>query len=322
MSYRLPSVSVSQILLRASQDLADSDLLPCLVGPLNQVVKDSAIALTYPVTSSTVIYPNLKLSAVVDSTTVKIKVTNAVVQIESTAVTTSILVAGTKTITGGSNKFLNAKVGDKIVFTATGHGLYTIASINGDVATTVETISYPAAIADAFTIQRSVGDVYCTLGGATYSTSSFAITSLKSGGYNIVSGTASVDYVALRKDLTGFYEVTNADQLAIDMDLDFENPLGFYLGTIVPSANGGVKKALAYILSDRTDQSYVSSLDDLATRRDAYLLVPLSGTSTVKNAFAAHVTAMSQPDSSYFRSAILSADLTTSTILVSGSLTK
>lgn len=321
MSYKLPSVSVFQILLRASQNLADSELLPCLVGSINQVVKDSALNLVYPITNSTIVYPNLKIGAIVDTTKVKIKVKNAFTEIKSTTVGTT-LVAGSKTIIGAAGAFSEAKSGDMIEFSTAGHGTYTIDTVlNSTTATTLETINYPAASGETFKVTRSVGDVYATLGGATYDFSSFTITSLKYATYNIVAGSAYLEYVALRKDLQGFYEVTNADQLAIDMDVDFENPLGFNLGIVAPSASGG-KKVLAYITEDETDASYTNALTDLGIRKDAYLLVPMSQSSVVKNAFAAHAIAMSQPDPSYFRSALLSATLTTQTTLASGTLTK
>lgn len=311
MSYSLPKVSVSQILLRASQNLADSELLPCVVGSLNQVETEVPVSLTLPVTSlTTITYPNLIENAVINTTSVKVKVKNAYVTINASPVAiATTLVAGSNTIVGAAGAFTNAKVGDKITMVTANHGTFTIATVvDSTHVTTVETISFPAiAGTDTFNITRSVGDIECVLTTPAYSTSSFSITGLTYQTYKVAAGdSVHVSYVALRKDLLGFYNVTNQDQLVIDMSVDILNPLGFCLGQVMASANGG-KKILAYILADESDASYTTALSDIATRKEAYLLVPLSQTSTVRNAFASHAIAMSQPDTSSFRAAILPA---------------
>jgi hypothetical protein len=311
MSYNLPKVSVFQTSLRASQNLADSELLPCLVGPLNQVETDVAISLTLPVTTlTTITYPNVIPLAVIDTTSVKVKVKNAWVMINAAPIAVATtLVAGSNTIVGTAGAFTNAKAGDKITMVTANHGTFTIATvIDSTHVTTVETISFPAvATTDTFNITRNVGDINCVLTTPTYSTTSFSINGLTYQTYNVVSGdSVNVSYVALRKDLQGFYEVTNQDQLVKDMSVNILNPLGFCLGQVMASANGG-KKILAYILADNSDASYTTALSDIATRKDSYLLVPLSQTSTVRNAFASHAIAMSQPDISSFRAAILPA---------------
>lgn len=311
MSYSLPKVSVFQILLRASQNLADSELLPCLVGPLNQVETDVAVSLVLPVTTlTTITYPNAIPLSVVDTASVKVKAKNAWVTINASPVAiATTLVAGGNTIIGAAGAFTNAKVGDKITMVTANHGTFTIATKVSDTqVTTVETISFPAiAGTDTFNITRNVGDIECVLTTPAYSTTSFSINGLTYQTYKVSSAdSVNVSYVALRKDLQGFYEVTNQDQLVADMDIDILNPLGFCLGQVMASANGG-KKILAYILADNSDASYTTALSDIATRKDSYLLVPLSQTSTVRNAFASHAIAMSQPDTSSFRAAILPA---------------
>lgn len=320
MTYTLPGVSVTQILLRSSQNLANSSMLPCFVGSINQVVTNSPINLTFPITSATIVYPGLALSAIIETSSIAITINNAYVQIGTSAVTGSALVASGNIIQGTTGSFLNAVAGDSIIFNTLTHGSYTIKSINGDVATINEIISYPAAIADAFIIQRSVGNVTAIIGGASYASSSFTFTSLEYGTYNIIAGTPYISYIALRKDLTGFYDVTNLDDLKVDMDVTISNPLGFYLGTVAPTANGG-SETLAYILTDETDTSYITALSDLSTRQDIYLLVPLSNSTNVAEAYAAHVTTMSEPASSYFRATLLNATLPVSSILVSETYT-
>lgn len=339
MTYRLPGVEVSQILTRASQALGDSQLLPCFIGSLNQVVRNAPINLTFPLSSPTVIFPNLMLGATVNDSSIAIQVANAMIQVGSGAVAGAALVAGGNTIQGGTGVFLNVQIGDTIIFNTATHGQFTVASklnsagflvpaidATGTYVTTNETISYPAAIADPFTIQRNVGTVNSTIVGATYTATSISFTSLTYNTYPIIGGNASITYVALRSDLNNtFYEVTDLDQLAIDMSVDILNPLGFYLGEIAPSANGGVNNVLAFILPNELDASYIAALTNLGIRKDPYLLVPLSNDSTVNNAYAAHVEAMSQPDPSYFRAALLSPSIAsgfTTTVLASGTLTK
>ena len=79
MTYKTPGVSVYQVLTKVSQALADCQLLPCLVGPLKQVVKNSALSISLPVSTTTnVAYPNIKVGAIVDTSSVKIKVSNGV----------------------------------------------------------------------------------------------------------------------------------------------------------------------------------------------------------------------------------------------------
>jgi hypothetical protein len=325
MTYKLPSPSIYQILTRASQDLASADLLACLVGPLNQVETEQAIILTYPITNTTVTYPNQAVGSVVDTTSVVVKLTNAVISLNTLpagdATGASMVTAGDQTITK-SGAFVSAAVGDNIIFATAPSTVFTISEVTSDDAVEVEEVpSFDVTTGTTYTLRRNVGSITATA-TATYASTSFTMTALKYLTYTIVSGSANVSYVALRKDLTGFYELTNADQLAIDMDVDVLNPLGYYLNTIMLAASGGTKKILAYILDDNTTTAFINALSDLSTRKDPYCLVPLSTNSTVLNAYAAHATAMSLPETSYFRSAILNATLTTESTITNGIFTK
>ena len=134
MTYTLPGVSVTQILLRSSQNLANSSMLPCFVGSINQVVTNSPITLTFPITSTTIVYPGLALSAVINTSSIVITVNNAYIQIGTSAVTGSALIASGNTIQGSTGSFANAVAGDAIVFNTITHGSYTIKSISGSSA--------------------------------------------------------------------------------------------------------------------------------------------------------------------------------------------
>lgn len=313
MLYKLPSPAIYQILLRASQNLADSELLACFVGPINQVEKETLIPLTFPVSNSTVIYPNLKIGAVIKNDSVKIKTKNTFVEIKSSTAAGSNFVANTDTVTI-TDAFTEAKASDIITLSSNG-GTYTIKTVLSNSSVKLNETIHHSSTSETFTIKRLVGDVECVIGGATYSSNSITFTSLKYNNYTVVAGEAYISYVALRKDLTGFYDVTNPDTLSADMSLDPLNPLGYYLGVIAQAANGGTR-VLAYILPDNEDVSYTTALENLGTRKEAYLLVPLSSSSTVLNAFAAHATLMSQPDQSFFRAAILNSKLVEEETLV------
>lgn len=324
MTYKLPNPSIYQILTRASQDLVSSDLLACLVGPLNQVETDQAVTLTYPVSNTVIAYPNQAVGSIVDTSSVVVKVDNAVISLNTLvagdATGASMVTAGDQTITK-TGAFASAAAGDTIVFAIAPSTTFTIATVtSADSVEVVETPSFDVTTGTTYTLKRSVGNITATA-TATYTNTSFTMTALKYLTYTIVSGSAKVSYVALRKDLTGFYEVTNADQLQLDMDVDVLNPLGYYLNTIMLGASGGTKKILAYILDLNTTTAFISALSDLSTRKDPYCIVPLSTNSTVLNAYAAHATAMSQPDVSYFRSAILNATLTTESTITTGTFT-
>lgn len=323
MTYKTPGVSVYQVLTKVSQALADCQLLPCLVGPLKQVVKNSALSISLPVSTTTnVAYPNIKVGAIVDTSSVKIKVSNAIVEIvpAATSITaiSSMNVGGNTIVAASGTTFANVKVGDKFVLASGGE--YTIKGVSTDHTTlSVVPVIYKAFTpsTDTFKITRTYSDdVYVTMTSPTYNLVAFSFTGLTYDSYKLVGGTCYVSYVALRKDLTGFYNVDDLDVLAADIDVDTLNPLGFNLGNIMPAANGG-KTMLAYILDEDTDAAYLAAFEDLATRRDTYFIIPMSQSSTVISGLKSHATAMSDPDTAYFRSGLVSTPLVTEKILTS-----
>ena len=306
MSYKLPSPSVRQILNRASQPLADSDLLPCIVGPLKQSVMDADITVSLPVsTSITIPYIDLKPGALIDAESVKINIYNAIVQVVASTAITSLTLSG-KTLSATTAIFLGAKSGDQFKIASNG-GTYTIQSVSSDnkSITLLSTPSLP--ISGNFSVVRTyTASIEAEFDAFLNNGDSFSFSGLLYDGNTIISGNPKLSYVADRSDLTGFYEVSNYDTLKSDIDINYKNPLGYYIGILALAANGG-RKVLAYITKDDSDMSYLEALDDLSTRRDAYSIVSLSNSSTIKNAIAAHVVSMSDPSISYFRTTFLPA---------------
>ena len=322
MTYRLPSPSVTQILVQPSQNLADSQLLPCLIGSNNQVIKNEPILLTYPVSNATITYPKLKPGAIIDTATVGITVANAIVQINATPISAGAhFVAGSQTVTI-TGAFAGAAHGDTITLSAAG-GTYTIDTVvSNDAVTLIEVINHTTS-AETFNITRNVGTVTGTMNGAVFALGHVTITSLTYGtsNYVFVDGDAGMSYVAKRKDLLGFYEVSNQDTLTADMDLDILNPLGFNLGIAMASA--GALKRLAYITPDETEASYIAALEDLATRRGPYMIAStLFNNSNVQGDVASHVEVVSQPLKSMFRSGIVTTPLVQQVTLATGTYTK
>lgn len=317
MSYKPPHVSIFQILNRASQNLVDSELLPTYVGSLNQVVNKTPINLTYPVTNTTINYIGLKVGAIINNTKVKIIVDNALVEVKTSATAVGVFTAGSKTITGS---FTNVKAGDIVKLLAqttfTVIGSYIVEEATSTTLTFTKVIDHTATTGETYRIERLIESVEADFGTATFSLSSFTITQLEYDNMNILGGSASLSYVALRKDLTGFYEVTNPDQLQIDMDIDPESGIGFYLGQIAQIANGG-RTLLAYITPDNLLSSFTSAWSELAIRKDVYFIVPISESQSVCGGASSHAVAMSVPDISYFRMALVNAPITLTKTLVS-----
>ena len=318
MTYRLPNPAVFQILTRSSQDLANSELLACVVGPLYQVVKDAQVGITFPVTTSTVSYANLKVGAVPVLSSVKLKVNNGVVKISADvdATASTMLTAGSNiaTLTGA---FANAAVGD--VLTVSGSlGSFTITEKTSNNSVKLDRVSTTTTSAQTYHITRSIADgfiVKSTEYSADYQ--GVDLTAMTDGAtHKFVSGDVFLSYTALRKDLTGFYEVDNIDTLAIDMDIDPLNPLGFYLGQIMFAASGG-KNVLAYIQEDDTDLAFNMALEALETKRTPYMIVPLTTSSARLDAAVSHASLMSQPEISYFRAAVVNAPITLTNIVAS-----
>jgi len=331
MSYRLPGVNVHQILMRASQALADSELLPCLVGPLYQVVKDSAITLTLPIAgSTTVVYPSLKVGAIIENSSISIKVKNAKIAIIAplTAITGLTFTAGNPTVTSTTTTFTNVKAGDILQLSGNA-GTYTVLSVGSDFksVTFTSNVNYVPS-AQTYGVSRSVGDVIATIGSPTYTATNFSFTSLTYGPSTITSGTGYISYVALRRDLLGFYEVTDQSTLALDMDIDPLNPLGFNAGLVAPAASGG-RNILLYILSDYTEAEYLAAYEQLSVRRDSYFIVPILNTgantqtfnNSIMTAASSNAIAMSDPSISYFRSAFVITPLVDETTLTHATYT-
>lgn len=325
MSYQYPDVKVNEVIKSASQTLTEPDLKPCPVGALYQVVRKKAIVLPLKVTNATISYPVIKVGSTVDKDSVSIYVESAEIEIKSsTTIANGVLEAGknTATLTDG---FTNASPGDILVHSlASGviAGVYTIKS-KTDASNVIlnESIDYSNDATDKLLIKRSVGNVTAVMGTPTFDNTSVTISSLTYNSLPIIAGTPYISYRALRKDLLGFYNVDSLEQLKVDMDVDPWNPLGLYLGSIMPSASGG-KSCIAYILPDELDSSFITATEDLSVNSDVYYLVPISSSSVVMNTMNSHVTDMSTDENSMFRTTIINTPLVTEKVIASGTFTK
>jgi len=130
------------------------------------------------------------------------------------------------------------------------------------------------------------------------------------------SGQVEVSYRALRADFIGLKRYVSSEEVEADMENDVWNPLGFALCRGTFAANGNTRPALAYCLAEDNDSAYIDSLAELATYKKTYILVPLTQSSQVANAFAAHVIHMSAQPISYFRITLVSRKLTTQKTLL------
>jgi hypothetical protein len=309
MTYKTPAPSVTKVLVQPSQNLVDSQLLPCLIGPLNQVVKSSPITLVYPVANATIAYPGMKPGAIINTSSINIVINNAVIQINATPLSAGAnFVAGVKTV-NIADAFTKALAGDIITLSAAG-GVYTIATVvDKDHVILVETI-YHTTSAETFNITRNIASAVAKLNTVVYHTTFMTVTSMTYGTDNFVfvDGDAVMSYIAARKDLLGFYTVNNADTLAADMDIDILNPLGFDLG--IAMAGAGAATRLAYITRDGSQQAYIDALEDLAVRRGPYMISSVNfADSTIQGFFATHATVVSQPSVSMFRAALLTTNI-------------
>lgn len=126
-----------------------------------------------------------------------------------------------------------------------------------------------------------------------------------------ISGQIETSYRALRIDLTGLKRYATSKEVEVDMENDVWNPTGFAMCRGTFAANGNTRPVLAYLLGANNDSAYIDALSEIATYKKTYLLVPMTLSSQVVNAFAAHAIAMSEQPISYFRITFISRKLTT-----------
>ena len=324
MTYVLPSPSVKQNFIGTAPSLNSAVMLPCLIGSLKQsVVKNSIKSLftTLPVTSQAITFANLglKSQAVFDNSSVAIFATNAFTSVVSG---TASGVAGDSFITATAAP-TGALKDDTLVITVSASPLvtksYKIASINSDIINFANgaTLDYDLT-AITFKVVRSVGNVECNF-TATFSSTAMTLTALTYASAGIAAADdILISYTATRHDLNNtFYKVTDLSLLALDMDINPGNPLGFYLGNIMASASGG-STALAYITPDNGTTSFNTALEALSTRQDPYLITFIGSDNQTQEsakarALATYVQQESKnfsdtpPGPSYYRSAIVPA---------------
>ena len=130
MSYKLPGVTVNQVLLRSSQELSDAELFACIVGPLYRVVKAEKVLGSIPVFPYTPAYPKLDEGSIVEISSVKLTVTNGKVKVMA-ARADGNFTAGTDTVKVTGANFASVKPGDMVVVPEN-RGTYIVKSASGD----------------------------------------------------------------------------------------------------------------------------------------------------------------------------------------------
>lgn len=332
MDYRLPSPTIHQILVRSSRNLVDSDLTPCVIGPLRQVMKSKKITglNLEPTTANpvTVEYLGLKPQAVIHQTSIFLTVKNAVIKVKENVVAGDAFVAG-KNEVKIPGAFTGAQANDVIVLTES-MGSYTIMKkIDNDTVALREFINAtshvaaPGETAITFNITRILPEVKAEL-TATYGSKSMTVTSIidsetKCALMNSERSECFLNYVADRKDLTGIYEINSLDQLQADMDIDPLNPLGYTLGVLMP-LSGGNNRTYAFITPDDSDLSYLQALEDLESKRDVYGLVAMK--ESIAGALKTHAVNESAPEYSIFRNAFVTGSLVKTQTIISATCTK
>lgn len=335
MDYVTPGPSVNQVLTGVAATLGESSLLPCIVGSLVQVEKLSPITPALPVsTLTTQIYPLLKPGAIVNNSSVEIDVANATLAIVTgTDASGDALSNSITTVLGSFSSVVN---GDNlnVLIAPNQYHLFTVDHVSVDGKTAFVTSPlFMTLAAVAFKVTRSVvGTIKATIGTPIYNASSIQFNSLKYKTFDIASGNVTISYKAQRRDMNGFYSVTDLTQLMLDMDVVPENPLGFYLGKIMAAASGE-QTSLAYIIPDNSEISYLAALEVLSTNPNIYMITQAPSGSTVTDAavsldIAENVkeNSKSTPGPSFYRSGIVpltdEASFLSKTLISNASFTK
>ena len=347
MSYMNPGVRVEQILTNTSATLIDVDLYPTIVGPLYRVVADRTVkaagAIAHPVGNPvlTTTYPILDPGSIVDLDSVKVYVfegwvnwltqASGSILVSNGSTYTSGFMAGMQYFTDPSVDFLatGVKAGDKLYIGTAGsdNGMYIVDSVEQHTLY-FRTKIYKTISTDLpYTITRFYEKFY--LDPLDYLAQSdkceidvcAVVTGSGTSGvssHDFASGEIRIEYRALRKDYTGLKTFENSEQVEAQMEVDIQNPLGWDLVRAGFAANGNTHPILSYILDDDSDTAYINALADLATTQKTYFLVPITMSSQVTNAYAAHAVQMSDWKISYFRLALVSTPLITEKTLVTG----
>lgn len=354
MGYLLPGVRVEQIIRRPNANLVDVDLYPTLVGPVYRVVRRRKIKPQGPLPTSlsgpayTFTFPILDPGAVPDADSTQIWLRDAWgVFVETDAGANyksyngqylSGFLAGQNFFVDEDVDFLQAGIlrGDRLWVGPVGSGngylvidkveqhklyfrqaIYKTIPDDGGVSQNVLGYSIlrffesfqldPLDYRTVLTTNTVEIDVFAYV---TYDENNDPVS------HPFITGQVETSYRALRKDLTGLKRYENSDAVEVDMENDVWNPLGFALCRGTFAANGNTRPALAFLLDENNDSAYIDSLGELATYKKTYILTPMTLSSQVVNAFAAHVEHMSAQEISYFRILFASRALVTEETLL------
>lgn len=231
---------------------------------------------------------------------------------------------------------MSIQVGDRLTYSISVTGpvtksyVTTVRAVN--VTTGVVTLSnavdsgvLASNTAVVFTVYRNFDTLNIPVGGSTYTpTSNAIVTTLSDSAYTVGLkqtlsawpldtnntyytlqdvGTVNIGYRALRTDLTQTVVDVNTDTLASLLGSAVpSNPLALATQVALSNTTGLVKA-----LSIATDDSagYLAALDVLESDSTVYALVPLTQSSSVHQAFKAHVTQLSTPIEAAWRMAIV-----------------
>jgi len=335
----MPGVQVSQTAVLPNASLGNAQLNATFVAPLYRVVQDSIVFTnaSFPtVTSLTPLtknYPVIDPGAIVDLSSVKITIKNAIVKwltLSTGALPVDNVggfVAGSSTFTDPNTDFIAEGIlaGDTVIVGdgTSPLGQYIVA--DGGVTQHTLTFSYPVYMSftgtdSGYSITRLIPSWLLSNSYFTATQDNIAINSLAMGSQDFISGEIDLSYRALRQDKTGLVTYQNLDDVMADMEVDsIQNKLGFYIAQGIIPANGNTTQFEVFILPDDSQIAYLQALDQLSLSSDSYMLVPLTDDPVVIAAYASHVETISVPSEGTFRILLANTKLSTQTVLTNGS---
>lgn len=331
MAFRVPSVIVYQELLTTTPSLVTPFMDLVVVGPVYQC-EDNAATAKYSLseTDYTSAYPNKLLGAIVDPSSVSVSlsdvyvkiwpqdapVLNAVVQVEDIAMV-SVVTASDLQPFGG-----DIQPGDYMEFIYTNKNTDNIETLilpimeftednrvllqrnfpktvleevkEGTLKAFVKRPTKEDVVLEPQFIEAGV-DEFKIIAGAQVSSSVVDMAA------PVVSADVKVSYRALRTDVANDF-MTLTSYAAAQAELgkvNIKNPMSV-AASVINSAVGDLTFRVLPVESDDKN-GYLKALDILSSNEKAYVIIPLSTDKDIVSAYAAHCTAMSQPEKSKWR---------------------
>jgi len=322
MTYRRPGIRVTQEFADLLPALSPFNLPSCIIGPAYQVVTDDKVG-TYNGLDVSYAYASKNAGAIVDTNEldvneltdhqfpITVKIVDATVEALAAAdgyiEESSMLLFKDAT----TDIFEDVNAGDKLeILLGNNLGVYLIREVVDNNTLKLQGELVEAGTDISYRILEAVEEI--PLERSTHFSADENTIDLQAGilynGNDVIDGTVSADYRALRVDLAN--NVQEYGSLA-DLQSTFgisqivpANPLAFGLAialqNTVTNVNG-LGLSSTYLTNEV--QAYQSALDVLK-RTNMYALVPLTQSAAVSQLFSTHVTQLSLPDNGKERVAI------------------